>query len=348
MTRALLLMLLLAACGGEEPDTDVVPDDTGDTGEDIPDSFLGFTEKPSDVERPSGLRAGLLPLTIEEDGSWTVEEPLAGGGVSGTGNFGIELPDGPIEGVVDLPGGRRGALFLPIIYQDANNDDTFRENTGESLLGYAHDRWAVWLETAAEGEPTGWVVVDPTVDGWTIYRRTEQAVIRLLGLGAVGRLEGLYGGADQGLGVMGIDERRLTGGEASDWVGYEAPVEADNGNRFVAVADGRPPVGAFQFPDGGLRYVRLATVFFEDLDGDGAHQEGEPVLPRAVCLDEQPVVARYSDTPETVAVARELDALGWTSGWRFVTGPPGAEVELDRAEIRWTTYGDDCTFSWPD
>lgn len=337
----LLVVLALAGVGCNKDDTDTDTDvvDT-DTGEDIPDTFLGFTEKPSDVERQGEvLLAGLIEVTVQAGDVWEIGGTMASGRLSGTGNFGIELPDGPPADLQDLPGGRRGRLYLPVVFDDVNRDGTLQEAADDYILGLAHDRWLAWLEPGPDALD-GWVVVDRTGESWTVYPRTEQATVRLRGLSATATLEGLYTGEREAVGFVAVEERALAGEETTDWRGFSVLVEETG--KFVGVADARPPIDAFQFPEGSLRYVRMTVAQFEDLDGDGLEDEGEAVLPSLACIEGAPVHLRYSDTPRSVELARELDRLGWTSGWRLVTGSYGAETELDRGDIRWASYDDAC------
>jgi len=346
--RPLVLSLVcslaaLGACTGKDTDTEV-PVETGDTGDDIPDTFLGRTEKPSDVERTGeALRAGLLAVTVESDDSWTLGANLGGGKLSGTGNFGIQLPDvAPADDLRDLPGGRRGALYLPVVYDDTDKDDVYTDNDDDYVLGFAADRWLVYLESGAEGEDTGWSVVDPTGSDWTFYRLTEQAGVKLYGLSAKARLQGIYEGEAEGLGVVAIDER-VPGEGVDDWSPIDVSVAADNG-QFDDTAEARPPIGAFQFPDDAdVRLVRATLRFYSDDDASGDYDPAQDsLLPQGLCYQGQPLVMRFSDTPRTIAIAREIARLQWTTGWRIVSGPHGASTEIPRADLQWHRFGDDC------
>lgn len=345
MTR-LLCLALLVACNGKDTDTDIV--DTG-TDTDVPDTLLGFIEKPADVARTGDqLRAGLVEVSVEADGAWTVGANLASARLSGTGNFGVVLPEANPAAEVDLPGGARGTLYLPVVYDDLNRNETFEENVDDVVVGYAPDRWLAWISSGADRE--GWVVVDARSQELTTYPLSEQVVVRLRGLNAVSTLKGVYGGDEGSVGVVGVDERQITGGEAGDWITADAMVETGNGNRFEAVASGRPPVGVFQFRDDAPRYVRLAMVYFRNNDGSSGYDaEGsDELLPRGLCLDGEQVYLRYVDTPRTVAIARDLERLGWTSGWRFVTGTFESQTELNLTDVRWASYGDDCPVRYAD
>ena len=336
-----LLPVGLVACKGEETDTEP-PEETQDTDPDIPDTFLGRTEKPSDVERKGeALRAGLVHVTVESDDSWTLGAYLAGGKLSGTGNFGIELPEtAPSGDVGGLPGGRVGALYLPVVYDDTDKDDVFLDNDDDYVLGFAASRWLVYLETGADGEEPGWKVVDP--ESFQLYRLTEQAAVRLHGLTADARLQGIYEGEGTGLGVVALDERAPGAGEGT-WSPLDVPVNADNG-QFDDTANARPPVEAFQFPEGGgPRYVRASLRLYSDVDESGSYAPDQDTLTgQGLCYQGQPLVLRYADTPRTVTLARDIARLNWTTGWRVVTGEYGSETEIPRADLQWARFGDDC------
>lgn len=346
--RAVLLALALVACN---KDDDTGPDTDPDTDPDIPPTFLGFTEKPDDVERVGDvLRAGVVRVTVAEDDSWTIGADLAGGRITGTGNFSVELTDaGPGGEMVDLAGGRRGALFLPVVYDDINRDDAFVDGSDDLVLGFAHDRWLVWLEQGVGDEVLGWSVVDPTGDEWELFRLTEQAVVRLRGLSAVAKLSGIYEGSRAGIGVVALDERVVQGGEFSDWAAVDVPVPPDSG-QFEATIDSRPPIGAFQFPENSVRYVRAIGLFYDDADASGTYSRdaGDELLGSALCYQGSPLVLRFSDTPRTIEVARELDRLQWTSGWRWVTGGYPSSAEIPRGDMRWARFGDDCSAGFPE
>lgn len=345
--RSLTVFLVAASllgCKSDPDETDpVIIEDTDD--DDIPDTFLGRTAKPSDVERSGqSLRAGLVAVTVESSGAWTLGPNLGGGKLSGTGNFGIELPKvAPSDQIRDLPGGRRGALYLPMVYDDTDLDEVFTDNDDDFVMGLAKDRWLVFIESGLTGEDTGWQVVDPTTDSWAFYRLTEQAEVRLHGLSAVARLEGIYEGEREGVGVVAIDERWPGGDGINDWTPLDVMVSAENG-QFDDQADSRPPVEAFQFPaDVSLRMVRAKMRYYVDTDGSGSFDPAlDELLDEGLCYEGEPLILRFSDTPRTVALAREIGELEWTTGWRFVTGAYGASTEVERGDLRWTRYGDGC------
>jgi hypothetical protein len=347
--RAVLLGLALVACSGKDTDTG---SETGpDTDPDIPPTFLGFTEKPSDVERVGDeLRAAVVRVAVETDGTWTIGEQLAGGRLTGTGNFSVALSDdGPGGSIEDLPGGRRGALYLPVVFDDSNRDDAFVDGSDDLVLGFAHDRWLVWLEQGAGAEEPGWAVVDPTGEQWVTYALTEQAVVRLRGLSAVARLNGIYEGSEASAGVIAVDERILTGDDYSPWLALDVAIKPDSG-QFEATIDSRPIIGAFQFPEGSIRYVRAVALLYRDADVSGTYdaEGGDTLSGAGLCFGGEPLVLRYSDTPRTIAVARELDRLGWTSGWRWVTGAYPSATEIPRGDMRWARFADDCAVGLPE
>lgn len=336
-----IALVALVGCKNEvEPTDDPVIDDTDD---DIPDTFLGRTFKPADVERDGqSLRAGLIAVTVEADGSWTLGAFLGGSRLTGTGNFGVELPPtAPAADVRDLPGDRRGALYLPLVYDDTDLDEVYTDNDDDFVLGVASDRWLVYLETPAGGEAAGWGVVDPTGEAWTLYRLTEQAAVQLYGLTARARLQGIYEGTRTGIGVIAVDER-WPGDGIDPWTPLDVAVNPENG-QFDQTVDSRPPVGAFQFPEGGVRYVRAPLRFYEDTDASGDFDpETDQILDRGLCYDGSPLVLRFSDTPRTVSLARQIAALEWTTGWRFVTGAYGDSTEIERGDLQWARFSDDC------
>ncbi|MFK7930820.1 MAG: hypothetical protein AB8H79_21735 [Myxococcota bacterium] len=336
-----LALVLALGCAGKDDDTDPT-DTTDDTDIDIPDTFLGRTNKPSDVERTgTRISAGLLKVTVEGDGTWTVGDFLVGGKLSGTGNFGLVLPEtAPAADVVPLDGGRTGALYLPIVFDDVNTDDVFADNADDLVLGFAADRWLVYLEAGSGDETLGWSVVNPA--DWTQYKLTEQAEVQLLGLSTTARIEGIYEGALDKVGVVAIDERALDGGGFADWSAMDVLASPESG-QFDSTIDVRPPIDTFQFPDSPVRYVRAAAQLYTDDNDSGAYEaQSDTLLEQGLCYEGAPLVLRYSDTPRTIALAREIDRLGWITGWRFVTGPYGSSTEVGRSDLRWYRYGDDC------
>lgn len=325
-------------CNGGDVDTDggSPPPDT----DDIPDTFLGRTEKPSDVEREGeSLTAGLIRVTVGPDDAWELGGYLGGAPITGTGNFGIELPEKGEE--LDLGNGRTGALYLPVVYDDIDRDKTFIDNEDDLVLGFSSTRWLVYLSAGGAGDPLGWSVVDASQPTWVFYKLTEQSVVRLYGLSAVARLQGIYEGDATGYGVVALDER-YPGADGSDWAAVDVAVDAMNG-QFDQTIDSRPPVDAFQFPPNGVRYVRAQVQFFNDVDGNGRFSPDTDTLADAgLCFDGKPLILRFSDTPRSIGIARSIAELGWTTGWRFVTGPYGASTEVSRADLKWTRFKDDC------
>ena len=342
--RALFLAVLGFACNGKDDDSE---DTAVDTDPDLPDLFIGYTEKPSDVERAGdAVFAGLVNVRIEGDNTWTVLSHLASEPVSGTGNFGIELPEAPpSEADADLGGGRRGTLYVPVVYDDSNRDGIFQDGGDDLVIGFSQDRWLAYISSPASGDPTGWTIVDYNVQPWVFYPLTTQSIVKLRGLSAEARIEGIYEGADAGVGVVAVDERYLSGPTFSTWVPLQASI-ADNGV-FDTKIDGRPPVDAFQFPEGSLRYVKAIALFYQDGNADGLFTWDEDLVGRGLCFKGERLYLRFSDTPRKLSVARELDRLDWTSGWRFVTGARGSETEVPRGDMRFYRYQDDCAVVLP-
>jgi hypothetical protein len=343
--RAWFMVVLALGCNGKPEDSD---ETAVDTDPDLPDLFLGYTEKPSDVERAGdAVTAGLVQVRVEADGRWTVLGHLASEPVSGTGNFAIELPEAPeATAAEDLGGGRRGTLYVPIVYDDSNRDGTFQDGADDLVLGFNQDRWLAYISQPASGDPAGWAVVDRSGETWAFYPLTTQAVVRLRGLTAEARIEGIYEGLEEGVGVVAVDERLVSGDTYSTWIPWQSSI-ADNGV-FDAKVNSRPPVDAFQFPEGSVRYVRALALFYRDADASGSFTWDEVLVGQGLCYKGQPLYARFSDTPRTLAVAREIDRLGWTTGWRFVTGAYGAETEVPRGDMRFYRYKDDCPVSLPE
>ena len=344
MRWMVLLGLVLSGCTGKDTDTDP-PVETGDTDPDIPDTFLGRTDKPKDVERDGvALRAGLVHVELGQDGIWTIGAHLAGGKLSGTVNFGIELPTSAPDPAVALPPGWTGTLYLPVVYDDIDKDDVFIDNEDDLILGFSADRWLVHVQSG-DGVAPGWRVVDPTGEAWTDYPLTEQSAVPLYGLTATAKLQGVYEGTGTNLGVVAIDER-FPGDGVGDWWALDTVMERldSGGYKFEGDADSRPPIEAFQFPgDVDVRYVRATLRMYEDTDSSGDYDPNVDTLrSQRLCYGGVPLVLRYSDTPRSIAIARQIAALGWTTGWRVVTGPYGASTEVPRADVQWARFDDAC------
>lgn len=344
-----LAVLLGTGCtsGTTETETAVETDDP-DTDPDIPDTFLGRTSKPSDIERSgTALRAGLLRITPEEDGWWTAGNYLLGGKLTGTGNFALQLPEAPPDlDIGYLPGGREGALYLPLVYDDVNADDLYSDNAVDLILGYAENRWLVYLTYSPEGEDLGWSIVDGDSQQWSQFPLTEQADIRLYGLSAEARIEGIYEGARRDMGIVAIDERTLLG-EGEGFPHFQAldVIPDPDTRQFDTTVDVRPPVPAFQFPDEQPRYVRALLQQYDDVNGDEMFSVGVDTLPGiGLCYKGEPLVVRYLDTPRSLRVARQIQQLKMTTGWRFVTGDWADSTEVSRNDLRWYRYDDECRF----
>ncbi|MFT7520845.1 MAG: hypothetical protein ACI9MC_002996 [Kiritimatiellia bacterium] len=344
--RSLLLLglgLSLIGCDKEvETDTDT-DRDTGTV--DIPPTFLGYIEKPSDVERQGEhIRVAAVQVRVQGDGSWLVVDTLASGKLSGTGNFGMELPEViSADQHVDLGAGMRGAVYVPVAFDDLNNDEVYQDGVDDLVLGFSSNRWLAWIE--AGGDSKGWAVVDTTVEPWKQYPLTEQTVVRLRGLDAVGKISGIYEGEDKSLGVVSVDAHVLDG-EYDDFAAWQAQIKDDSG-QFTATVDVRPPIGLFFFPEGSIRYVSMLNLLYRDNDASGSWTDGDQLTNRSLCYEGKPLYLRFSDTPRTLAVARQLGALDWTSGWRFYVHNDGAEIEVGRDKLRWIPVDDACTVSLP-
>ncbi len=336
MIRLLAVLLVLSACKRNGTD-----DDTDDTGiEPLVPTFIGFTQRESDAERRGeSLQVALVHVTVEASGEWTLGEQLAIAPLTGTGNFGVELPEQAPDGDIGtIDGGTAGAMYLPIILDDVDRDGLYVEADNDFVLGYAESLWLVWLDAPAGGQEAGWAVIDRSGDTPAFRPLTSQSVVDLWGLSSEPRLTGTLNVGEQRLGVASRDVRHFDGGEASAFVAWSAVSNATTG-RFETTVTLRPSADAFQFPEGSVRRAVMAQQLFVDVDENGAYTPGtDTLLDKGLCYEGSRLEARFVDTPRTVAVARVLARDRLTSGWRFVVDGE----ELNTTSLRFIPFGDGC------
>jgi hypothetical protein len=337
MVRSLAVLLVLSACGKNRPD-----DDTDNTGiEPLPPTFIGYTERVSDAERRgTSLQVALMRVTFGDDDTWNIGDQLAISPLTGTGNFGVILPDEPPSNHIrPIEGGRSGSFYLPIVFDDVNRNGQFNDGAEDLVLGFAETQWLVWLDEPASGEPAGWSVVDRSQGSVAFLPLNVQAVVNLWGLSSEPRITGVLTLRDDPVGIIARDARFYDPGEPSDFLGWSVVSNPSNG-RFDTRVTIRPSIGAFQFPDDGVRYVRMAHNLFLDLDGNGTYTNGidELLDDVGLCYDGQRFDVRFIDTPRTIAVARILSRDRMTSGWRFVVG----DTEVNTTQTANIPFGLGC------
>lgn len=336
MTRLILAALLVAGCGRRADDTG-----TDDTGlDDLEPTFNVNTQKRSSdaARRGELLQVALMQVTVESSGEWTLGEQLAVNPITGTGNIGVILPlQAPDAHIGSIDGGRSGALYLPVAFDDRNRSDVFEEGADDLVLGFSEGQWLAWLDDPGSGEPAGWFLVDRTGEEPDYRSLAAQSVIDLWGLGADGQIRGVLTPGEDRIGVVSIDAREFDGGEPSDFRAWSAmPSETGLFNGLVTP---RPPADAYQFPDEGVRFARLANVLFVDNDESGDYTPDiDVLLDRALCYEGERLDVRFVDTPRSVEVARILARDEQTSGWRFVTG----DQEHDLVGQGAIQFGDGC------
>lgn len=336
MIRLLAVLLVLSACKRNGTD-----DDTDDTGiEPLVPTFIGFTQRDSDAERRGeSLQVGLMHVTVESSGEWTIGEQLAIAPLTGTGNFGVELPpEAPSADIGTIDGGTAGALYLPVIFDDVDRDGVFVETDNDFVLGYAEALWLVWLDAPAGGQEVGWAVIDRSGDTPAFRPLTSQSVVDLWGLSSEPRLTGTLTVGEQRLGVVARDARHIDGGEGSAFRAWSAVTNASTG-RFEATVTLRPSADAFQFPEGSVRFARMTHQLFVDVDDNGAYTpDTDTLLDKGLCYEGERLDVRFVDTPRSVAVARVLARDRLTSGWRFLAG----DDELNTTSLRFIPFGEGC------
>lgn len=327
---------LLTGCGRDRE-----TDDTGgiDT-EPLSPTFLGFTERESDAQRRGeSLQAAVLQLTIEPDGSWTLGEQIGITPLTGTGNFGIILPDEPpASHIGSLEGGRSGALYLPVVFDDVNRDGLFNEGATDLVLGFANLHWLAWLDAPGSGESEGWAVYDQS-DGDPSFRSLNaQAVVDLWGLDGQPRLIGQLTRTGERLGIVARDARFYDEGEPSNFRAWSMVASLDTG-RFDVTVSVRPPVDAFQADPERVRFARMVHNLFIDNDENGTYTpEIDDLLDTGLCWQGERLDLRFIDTPRTIAVARILQRERMTSGWRFVAG----DSEINTPATNALPFGEGC------
>jgi len=336
MLRLVLIASLVAGC----PRTDEVDDLNGVDPDPLPPTFIGYTERSSDAERRgTSLQVALVKVDVQEDGSWTIGDQIGISPLTGTGNFGIILPDeAPNEHIGSLEGGRSGAAYLPVVFDDVNRDGNFTDGGNDLVLGYANDHWLVWLDAPGSGEREGWSVFDRSREQPAFLPLTAQAVVELWGLDGQPRLIGQLTRTGERIGVVARDARFYDEGEPSDFRAWSAVANADTG-RFDVRVTVRPPVGAFQFAPDSVRFTRMVHNIFIDNDENGSYTpEIDDLFDVGLCWNGVRLDLRFIDTPRTIEVARILQRERMTSGWRFVAG----DEEINTPATNALPFGEGC------
>jgi hypothetical protein len=329
MRQRIAWIMLVTACSGDSDDG--VSDDGLGTG--VEATFLAFTERESDAERRGvALSVALVHIT----GDWVLGDSLTVAPVLGTGNFGVVLPDGvPSSHVGSLPGGRRGAAYLPIVFDDVNRNEALEDGASDLYLGYSELQRLVWLDD--DSGPSGpWAVLDLADDQPAYFGLNAQAAVQLWGLSSEPRLTGLLGPEVETRGVVAVDARVVDGGTPSNFVAWSDVAHPVTG-RFEGHARIRPGFDTFQ--DGTPRFAHMTHVLFDDVDGDGAFTpDVDTLTDKGLCYDGERLDLRYVVTPTTFAGARELAQARITSGWRFLR----TSGELNTSNLRWIPFGQGC------
>ena len=332
--------------GGDETPDETGADETGtvdtDTGSDtVVDGFRGFVNGPDDVNRRGDLRVALLRVSLA--GTLTSFETIASQEVSGTGVFGLDVPNQPDEGVLEDAGnGARIVWYAPVVHDDANGD--LQVQVGEeAIAAVSRDRWLVYVGgTPPEGWPTGWSLGNPWAPDGPTFESTElEAELTLRGLEAELRMVGYAPDIDPDLRVVGLD-RHWIDGSGDPVTTWDSAIAPDTG-RFEGWLKKRPG-GPHWFDDhpSGVRAARGISLAYEDVNGSETFDEGDVLTDWSVCHEGQPVFLRYAQVPVTLEGAIALEQNEWTAGWRaYFDGDP--EVELDSGQVKLLTVSPDCT-----
>ncbi|TVQ90433.1 MAG: hypothetical protein EA397_12665 [Deltaproteobacteria bacterium] len=327
----------LAACGDGSVESQ--PNGMG-SGSEIPQAFIGYTSRTSDAERRgTSIQVALVRVDVHAADSWSLGEQLAIQTLGGTGNFSLPLPDDPpTEHLGELPFGGTGALYLPVIFDDANRNGLFEERSDDFILGFGEERWLAYAPSAQGDQPAGWSVYE-RIDEEPLFRALNtQAEVPLWGLSSQPRLSGVLSLQGDPLGVVALDARRFGQGEPSNFVAYNVVPPPETG-RFDITVTIRPSAAAFQSPTDAPRFVHMVNMVFEDVNGDGVYTEGTDILrDAALCFDGQRLDLRFTDTPRTIEDARALADHQITSGWRFLVDGE----EFNTNALRWVPFGQGC------
>lgn len=263
--------------------------------------------------------------------------------------FTLELPPRPPDSLVvelarEWPEAR-GSIYLPIAYEaeDGDPEATFRD--GHLVRGAGLDQLVVWLDPAAtalpEGWRTGWSVVDTGMAGMhepnrCLFNTSEPLLWRehagyphfspvdeglellLRGLPTTLELAGDSSlraeGTDR---IAGVPFQVATGG-ATD---LEPVFDVAVGDTFSAVLDTPPPDDHDTTSDPDWRYTQAIALLYADADASGdwsLDADGPTTTGYTQCVDDEPVLIRFTREPRSWKGYRFLDCYGGTAGWRGI------------------------------
>ena len=291
--------------------------------------------------------------------------------------FSLSLPERPPEAhIVELARAwpeALGAVYLPLAYEaeDGDPEATFRD--GHLLRAGGLDQLLVWLDPAAtelpEGWPTGWSIVDSGMAGMhepnrCLFNTSEPLLwrehagyphFRALDAGLDLLLRGLPTtlvlAADSSGRPSGVD--RLAGIPSQVAYGTETDLEpvfdVDIEAGFSVVLEDAPPADHDVTTDADWVYTQALGLLYTDLDESGDWSlagDEEGTTGYTHCVDEEPVLLRYTREPRSWKGYRFLDCYGGTAGWRGVVFDESignyAYVEPELAGA--LEIGRDCSF----
>jgi hypothetical protein len=327
------------------------------------------------AEQPT-LRVSLVHASF--DGSGPPDLGLGLDTVTAEGaRFTLELPARPPDSLVvelarEWPEAR-GTVYLPIVYEaeDGDPEATFRD--GHLIRGAGLDQLVVWLDPAATALPagwrTGWSVVDTGMAGMhepnrCLFNTSEPLLWREhAGYPHFSALDGgldlLLRGLPTTLELAGDSSARAEGtdriagvpfqvatGEETD---LEAVFDTALGETYAAVLDTAPPEDHDTTGDPDWRYTQAIALLYTDADrsgdwslaGDGATTTGY-----THCLDDEPVLLRYTREPRSWKGYRFLDCYGGTAGWRGIVldADIGNYAYVEPAEMLRLQTGPRCAY----
>ena len=359
-TLSLGLLLLGSACADKAKDSpaDSAPDDTtdsvppDDTGPDIvprTGDISGSITLPEGVTEAATIKVALV--RIEYGDGPDLRETLAVTGAlnsAGAADYTLSLRERPPdEAISELDDGLWGALYIPLVFVDQDDNGSFV--SGERIAGGGLSRLVVWLEGALpDGVPLGWSVVDTGLSGsyetgnclldttsplsWrepfnkdypAFYGLDEPVEVSLRGLLADVVVGGQVAGLEEGTRVALLPYQVVYAGEPLDKFPSLGDLALDKAGRFSRLLDTEPDTGLDVAPDPAWDYALSFAVTYTDADGSGGYSTGEAAGDASLCSGNSLAAVRYTWPVREYRGWRLMECYDVVAGWRVVTRNSG-------------------------
>lgn len=274
-----------------------------------------------------GLAVSLDVIQDDDASSWFAGFPATAADMT-------VIPGRPRDDLLTVgDDGVATGTFVVGLFEDAGADGVRDE--GETIVGMS-EVLALWCDEpvpavyADKGAVSGWNAILPDGDTFSLVSATSIYLPQNLVHTPTMSMAGTFNGDTSTTRIMVAYTGE--GVAISPWMDMAATAS------WSVVIDGPPPDGhGTPVDDGGTPQANERVLGYEDA-GDGAFNEGEPVL-YAACLGTVEVHFHWRSPPTTADQAWELQQAGVTPGWRLRLDDGS---DLDEANAQGLLLGANC------